>query len=115
MSTFPHVTVLGAGVLGSQIGFQAALHGKEVTLWDISDEALDVARGRAEAIVPDYVREVPSGDEQVARAAVAGLRWTSEESRSFAEMLQRDYLAHGRVGRESGEGFYRYDEHGRQL
>lgn len=78
MSTFPRVTVLGAGVLGSQIGFQAALHGKEVTLWDISDEALDVARGRAEAIVPDYVREVPSGDEQAARAAVAGLRWTSD-------------------------------------
>ena len=31
-----------------------------------------------------------------------------EASRAFAELLERDYLAHGRLGVESGEGFYRY-------
>lgn len=78
MSTFPRVTVLGAGVLGAQIGFQASLHGKDVTLWDITDDALTVARRRADAIVPDYVREVRDADRDAATAAVARLRWTSD-------------------------------------
>jgi len=84
MSTFPRVTVLGAGVLGAQIAFQASLHGKEVTLWDISDDALAVARRRADAVVPDYVREVPDGDRDAALAAVARLRWSSDLGEALA-------------------------------
>lgn len=40
-----NVTVVGAGVLGSQIAFQAAFFGFKVTLYDINDEAVK-ARSR---------------------------------------------------------------------
>ena len=40
------LTVLGTGVLGSQIAYQAAFHGFAVTAYDLDDEALDKARSR---------------------------------------------------------------------
>ncbi|MFA9467505.1 3-hydroxyacyl-CoA dehydrogenase NAD-binding domain-containing protein [Streptococcus sp. E24BD] len=40
------VTVAGGGVLGSQIAYQAAVYGFEVTLYDISQEALETAKGK---------------------------------------------------------------------
>lgn len=42
--TIRNVTVLGMGVLGSQIALQCAVHGFEVTGYDISDQALVGAR-----------------------------------------------------------------------
>ena len=38
-----------------------------------------------------------------------------EELRSFATLIEEEYLAKGRTGAESGEGFYRYDENGQLL
>jgi 3-hydroxybutyryl-CoA dehydrogenase len=40
------VTVAGTGVLGSQIAFQTAFKGFEVSAYDISDEALIQAKER---------------------------------------------------------------------
>ena len=40
MTDIAHVTVLGTGVLGSQIIMQNAYHGKNVVAYDISDEVL---------------------------------------------------------------------------
>ena len=36
MSDIKKVTVLGSGVLGSQIAFQAAFHGYDVTSYDVT-------------------------------------------------------------------------------
>ncbi|STY87367.1 Probable 3-hydroxybutyryl-CoA dehydrogenase [Moraxella ovis] len=45
-----HLTVLGSGVLGAQIAFQAAFHGVKVVSYDINDEALTAAKTRFEAL-----------------------------------------------------------------
>ena len=39
-----NVTVLGTGVLGSQIAYQSAYCGFPITAYDISDERLDSAK-----------------------------------------------------------------------
>ena len=41
---FKNVVVAGGGVLGSQIAFQSAFHGFNVTLYDINDEALEKSK-----------------------------------------------------------------------
>ena len=58
MPTIRNVTVLGTGVLGSQIAFQTALHGFVVTAYDIDDDALDGARGRLAKLALTYAEEV---------------------------------------------------------
>lgn len=39
-----NVTVFGSGVLGAQIAFQTAYHGYNVTLFDINEELLELAK-----------------------------------------------------------------------
>ena len=63
-----NVTVLGAGNLGAQIAFRAAYFGKNVTSYDINEEALAAAKGRFEMIAENYKRDVEATDEQVAAA-----------------------------------------------
>ena len=53
-----NVTVLGTGVLGSQIAYQTAYSGFEVTAYDISDEIVKTARERFAALAARYEREV---------------------------------------------------------
>ncbi len=39
-----NVTVAGSGVLGSQIAFQTAFRGYNVTIYDINDEVISKAK-----------------------------------------------------------------------
>jgi 3-hydroxyacyl-CoA dehydrogenase len=48
------VTVLGAGVLGSQIAFQTAYHGHDVVVYDIDDDAVAAGSERLDALVTSY-------------------------------------------------------------
>ena len=57
MSTIQNVTVIGTGVLGSQIAYQAAFHGFAVTAYDVTDEALEHARTRIAQLAPVYVAD----------------------------------------------------------
>ncbi|AJA11314.1 3-hydroxyacyl-CoA dehydrogenase, NAD binding domain protein [Sphingopyxis fribergensis] len=59
MSDITKVAVLGMGVLGSQIAFQTAYSGFDVTAYDISEDALEQARERFAILVETYVKEVP--------------------------------------------------------
>ena len=52
------VTVLGTGVLGSQIAFQCAYCGFAVTAYDISDDILAKAHSRFGQLAETYKREV---------------------------------------------------------
>ncbi|MFI9402639.1 3-hydroxyacyl-CoA dehydrogenase [Nocardia sp. NPDC052316] len=64
------VTVLGTGVLGSQIAFQTAFHGFEVTAYDINDDALRAANERFAKLVSIYRDEVDgAGDGKAEKAA----------------------------------------------
>lgn len=49
-----NVAVAGTGVLGSQIAFQTAFKGFNVSSYDISDEALEKAKGRFEVLMKRY-------------------------------------------------------------
>ncbi|MFS3129508.1 3-hydroxyacyl-CoA dehydrogenase [Nocardioides sp. Bht2] len=76
MSSIDKVVVLGMGVLGSQIAFQSAFKGKQVTSYDISDEAVAAGRGRFEVLATRYASDLPGvGDPQ---AALASIRSTAD-------------------------------------
>ncbi|MFI6170368.1 3-hydroxyacyl-CoA dehydrogenase [Nocardia sp. NPDC051052] len=79
MSEIRKVTVLGIGILGSQIAFQTAFSGFEVTAYDIDDAALAAARDRFAELVPRYRREVPGAAENdKAERTAAQITLTSE-------------------------------------
>ena len=48
MAELQNLTVIGSGVLGSQIAFQAAYFGKTVTVYDISEEIVGALSGKWE-------------------------------------------------------------------
>ncbi|OUD89226.1 3-hydroxyacyl-CoA dehydrogenase [Clavibacter michiganensis] len=85
MPASANVTVLGAGVLGAQIAFQAANHGKTVTSYDVDDAALEAARGRLDAIVAQFVSESGEETRESATAAAAGITLTSDLAASVAD------------------------------
>src|SRR5262245_5748304 len=71
------VTVLGTGVLGSQIAYQSAYSGFAVTAYDISDEIVNTARKRFAELAARYEREVEGASEGRARAALDRIRYSS--------------------------------------
>ncbi|EUJ30931.1 3-hydroxybutyryl-CoA dehydrogenase [Listeria floridensis FSL S10-1187] len=66
---FKHVTVAGSGVLGSQIAFQVAFKGFDVTIYDINDEAIKKAKERIEILKGRYKEEVINAKDDVAAIA----------------------------------------------
>src|SRR5262245_24543543 len=71
------VTVLGTGVLGSQIAYQSAYSGFEVTAYDISDEIVIAARRRFEDLAARYEREVNGAAGGRAQAALTRIGYSS--------------------------------------
>lgn len=62
---FSHVMVAGSGVLGSQIAYQTAYKGFQVTVYDINDEALDKAKERVEKLMTLYKQDFDLTDADV--------------------------------------------------
>lgn len=73
-----NLTVLGTGVLGSQIAFQAAYQGKHVVAYDLTDEILGKLTDRWEYFKPLYLRDLPDATEAKLEAAVSRIRATSD-------------------------------------
>jgi 3-hydroxybutyryl-CoA dehydrogenase len=74
-----NVTVLGAGVLGSQIAFQSAFMGKDVVVYDISQEGLDALAGRWDYLKPLYVRDLPDvATPEKLNAAISRIRLSND-------------------------------------
>lgn len=63
-----NVTVAGTGVLGSQIAFQTAFKGFEVSAYDINDEALEKARERFKVLMERYQDDNYGTKEEVEKA-----------------------------------------------
>src|SRR5262245_33221785 len=72
-----NVTVFGTGVLGSQIAYQTAYSGFEVTAYDISDQIVTAARKRFEELAARYEREVEGARGGRAQAALTRIRYSS--------------------------------------
>lgn len=85
MNTFTHVTVLGTGVLGSQIAFQTAYAGFTVTAWDIDDAAIATARERFAGLVKTYAAEVPGAADGRGDAALGRIRTTTDLAEATAD------------------------------
>jgi 3-hydroxybutyryl-CoA dehydrogenase len=75
-----NLTVLGTGVLGSQIIFQAAYHGKNVVAYDINDEILAKLPARWDYLKKAYKRDLPDATDAALDAAVANIRTSSDLS-----------------------------------
>ncbi|MCL2536452.1 MAG: 3-hydroxyacyl-CoA dehydrogenase [Nocardiaceae bacterium] len=85
MTDIRKVTVLGAGVLGSQIAFQSAFKGFDVTSYDIDDKALESARGRFAGLVDTYRQDVRGADGGSAAAAPDRITLTSDLDAAVAD------------------------------
>ena len=89
MTTLQRVTVMGTGVLGSQIIMQAAYHGKDVTAYDITDEALAALPERYEWMRGFYQRDLPDFDEARFDRAIESITTTThlEEAVDHADVI----------------------------
>ena len=83
--TITNVTVLGTGVLGSQIAFQIAYSGFAVTAYDISEELLDAAQRRFDWLASRYERDVAGAADGAAREALGRLRSSSDLAAAVAD------------------------------
>ena len=73
------VTVLGTGVLGSQIAYQTAYSGFAVTAYDISDEVLETAKQRFTSLAETYKKDgVAGAAEGKAEEALTRIRYSSD-------------------------------------
>ena len=55
---FNNVTVAGGGVLGSQIAFQCAYSGKNVTIWLRSESSVGRCKPKLEKLKKDYIENI---------------------------------------------------------
>ncbi|MHC6175141.1 3-hydroxyacyl-CoA dehydrogenase [Glutamicibacter sp. X7] len=73
-----NLTVLGTGVLGSQIIFQSAYFGKNVVAYDLNDEILARLDARWEYLKGEYLRDLPEATEQKLDDTISRIRITSD-------------------------------------
>jgi 3-hydroxybutyryl-CoA dehydrogenase len=69
------ITVAGSGVLGTQIAFQAAFHGYDVTMYDVSGEAIEKAKGTVKKLGHAFKEDLDATQQQVDEAA-AGMAYS---------------------------------------
>ncbi|MGA5543120.1 3-hydroxyacyl-CoA dehydrogenase [Mycobacterium sp. NPDC051198] len=79
------VTVLGTGVLGSQIAFQSAFKGFTVTAYDINDKVLEAAKDRFAKLAETYANEVPDARDGKAQEALSRLTLTADLKDAVAD------------------------------
>ncbi|QNE43787.1 3-hydroxyacyl-CoA dehydrogenase [Frigoribacterium sp. NBH87] len=81
------VTVLGTGVLGAQIAFQAAYTGSDVVAYDIGDEQIAVARARFDGLAATYL--TPQGlrgaTEETTREALRRVTFSTDLAEAVAD------------------------------
>nr|WP_269454358.1 3-hydroxyacyl-CoA dehydrogenase [Saccharothrix espanaensis] len=85
VSDIKKVTVLGTGVLGSQIAFQTAYSGFDVVAYDIGEDVLEQARGRFAALVDTYRDEVPGAADGKAEEALTRITTTADLAEAARE------------------------------
>ena len=79
MTAIHQVTVLGTGVLGSQIAFQTAFSGFDVVAYDINEEVMEKARVRFAGLAETYVADKVAGAEDgKAQEALGRLRYSHD-------------------------------------
>ena len=77
-SGLQRVTVLGTGVLGAQIAFQCAFHGKSVTAYDIDAAALERARDALTRLAQTYAADLPGTTPEATTRVAAAIALSSD-------------------------------------
>lgn len=86
MGSIKNVTVLGTGVLGSQIAYQGAFFGFNVTSYDISEEALEGAKKRFATWAEHYKADnMPGAAEGKAEEALNSITLTTDLAAAAAD------------------------------
>jgi len=81
---YKNITVAGSGVLGSQIAFQTAYHGFNVSVYDINDEAIERAKERIKKLKPRYQEDLGASNQEL-DAAYNRLSFYSDLSQAAAD------------------------------
>lgn len=81
---YRNITVAGSGVLGSQIAYQTAFKGFNVSVYDINDEALERAKERIVNLKPRYQEDLGATSEEV-NAAYDRISFSSDLSQAVAD------------------------------
>ncbi|MFJ9386462.1 3-hydroxyacyl-CoA dehydrogenase [Peribacillus sp. NPDC101481] len=81
---YQNITIAGSGFLGSQIAFQTAFKGFNVSVYDINDEALERAKDRITNLKPYYKEDIGAAEEDL-NAAYARISFHSDLSGAVAE------------------------------
>ena len=76
-SNIKSVAVIGAGTLGGQIAWHSAYMGKQVAVYDISEEALEKCRAAQEGYAAIYSTDLNAGDADI-EATRARLTFTTD-------------------------------------
>jgi 3-hydroxyacyl-CoA dehydrogenase len=79
---YKQVTIAGSGVLGSQIAFQTAFHGFEVSVYDINDAAIEASKARMENLKKVYGEYF--GDQERAEKAFQSLSYYTDLAQAVA-------------------------------
>ncbi|PPF79148.1 3-hydroxybutyryl-CoA dehydrogenase [Subtercola sp. Z020] len=86
MQKISNVTVLGTGVLGSQIAFQAAWYGYAVTAFDLDESLLGAARERFTKLAAIYTADgVGGGGEGRGERVLAGIHYSHDLAEAVAD------------------------------
>jgi 3-hydroxyacyl-CoA dehydrogenase len=85
MTKLTSITVLGTGVLGSEIAFQTAYRGLDVVAYDISAEVIEKAKTRFAGLAATYTREVDGAADGGADAALGRIRYSTDLVDAVAE------------------------------
>ena len=80
-----HVAVLGAGVLGGQIAWHSAYKGKTVTVYDISDAALEGCRAAQAQYAALYLTEEVGATEAEVAATRQRLAFSTDLAQAVAQ------------------------------
>ncbi|WP_338153510.1 3-hydroxyacyl-CoA dehydrogenase [Staphylococcus chromogenes] len=79
-----NVVVAGGGVLGSQIAFQAAYSGFNVSIYDVNEKGLEAAKDRLEKLVPRYIKDLDAPEDKL-KATVKSIQTSTNLKESVAD------------------------------
>lgn len=80
---YKNITVAGSGVLGSQIAYQTAFNGFNVTVYDINDEAIERSKERITKLKKNYQTDLNASKEEV-DAAFGRLSFNTDLAQAVA-------------------------------
>ncbi|MFK8020453.1 MAG: 3-hydroxyacyl-CoA dehydrogenase [Pseudomonadales bacterium] len=83
-SNLDTLTVLGGGVLGAQIAWHSAFHGKKVIVYDLYEEGLENCRAAHENYSQVYLKEVGATDADI-HSTRGRLTYTTKLQESVAD------------------------------